>query len=291
MSSCQLPQEELSAYLDDELEPDERHAVEQHLASCQTCKSTLAAWGRLGGLFEPFIDEPIDFAPVRRAKQRARTVLVASIVLVLTAGAVLIGQIGSPETSPFAGGAPTATASVTLVPTRDPDRQPTRPRPPVPGLTQEPLAPNTPNEALVSSSGDSAAMSAIMWTTASAAPSEALEISATLTNVTSQTVTFDAPTESVFDLVIWDENGVEVTRRSLVENWSGGTITRSLQAGESSDETFTVAAPSEPGEYSIGLDLRLSEPKSFATPLPVGSSPEPSPATAFQTVPVLLQIS
>ena len=38
---------EISAYFDDELEPREREAVEQHLKDCPTCRASLDSMGKL----------------------------------------------------------------------------------------------------------------------------------------------------------------------------------------------------------------------------------------------------
>ncbi len=73
--NCETTSRKLSAYLDDELPPPERQAVEQHLADCPLCRRQLAGLRALAGPLAQLegTAPPADFARrVRRLAQRRR---------------------------------------------------------------------------------------------------------------------------------------------------------------------------------------------------------------------------
>ncbi|MGQ9531477.1 MAG: zf-HC2 domain-containing protein [Desulfotomaculales bacterium] len=57
--SCFRMRALFSAYLDHELPPAARHALERHLASCATCRRELDAWRTLSGALRRLGEEPV----------------------------------------------------------------------------------------------------------------------------------------------------------------------------------------------------------------------------------------
>lgn len=61
-----------SAYLDHELSPAARHALERHLASCATCRRELDAWRTLSGALRRLGEEPVAVPAGFRARLMER---------------------------------------------------------------------------------------------------------------------------------------------------------------------------------------------------------------------------
>lgn len=283
MSVCDVRGEDLSAFVDSELGILEHREIEAHLATCDACRATVRAWKRLGALFEPFIDEPIEFTPPVRVPQYLRTVLVASVLLLFVIGAVLLGSLGGGEPSGLASPGVPIASSVEPSPSRT--REPRPAESPTPTRTEP--AQTEPAIEQIDGSGERGPFAAAFTIDGPVSAGGPMEIAATLRNATGDPVSFDAPVESVFEVVIRDATGDEVLRRSVAAAWSGDTMTRTLRGSEVLRETFEVAGPEAAGEYTITIELPL-EPSSFYT-LP-SPSPTQEPVEAFATEPVTFEV-
>lgn len=288
MSTCdRIRGEDLSAFIDQELGIIEHREIASHLATCATCAETVRAWRRLGDLFEPFIDEPIVFTPPIRVPQYLRTVLVASVLLLFVIGAVLVGSLGGGTPGQLASPGVPIPSSVEPTPSPTPTR--TRDQAPTPTRTEpaQTVPPIEPTTNVVEGSGAGGPFAARFAFQGPIEPGEPIEIDATVENTSSDPISFDAPVESVFDIVIYDAEGAEMLRRSVADAWSGDTMTRTVRVGEPLTETFTITAPSAAGAYTIAMELPLEPPEYFT-----GSSPDPEqpPVEAFGTAPVRFEV-
>lgn len=285
MSVCDVRGEGLSAFVDAELGILEHREVEAHLATCDECAATVCAWKRLGTLFEPFIDEPIEFTPPIRVPQHLRTVLVASVLLLFVIGAVLVGSLnGGIEPGQLASPGVPVPSSVEPTPTRT--REPMPSKEPTPTRTG-PASTEPAIEHIVGSGEGGPFTAGFVIDVVPVHADGTMGIVANLRNATTDPVSFDAPVESVFEVVIRDASGAEVARRSVSDAWSGDTMTRTLRGDEVLSENFEIDAP-EAGEYTITIELPL-EPSSFYT-LP-DPSPKSEPVEAFATEPVAFTVS
>lgn len=289
MSTCDVLGERLSAFLDAELGIVEHREVEAHLATCDACTERLRAWRKLDALFEPFVDEPVPFTIPAVRWRAARTFLVASVVLLLAAGAILVGAIArNGEPSDFASPGipiPSSSRSPSASPTVGPSASRTGPGP------TRPTVPSTqpPSGGGLLMRGAGGPFEASIPIDRVIDAGEPVEVRAELRNASSDAVTFDGPTESVFDLVVTDTDGNEVYRRSSADAWSGERMTRGLDAGDALTETFTITAPAEPGEYRIHVELPLEDPSFTTSPSPDGNGSEAG-IEAFSTEPVNVQV-
>ena len=273
MSTCSVVRgEDLSAFVDDELGIAERREMESHLATCATCAETVRAWRRLGTLFEPFIDEPIVFTPPVRVPQYLRTVLVASVLLLFVIGAVLLGSLGGGTPGQLASPGIPIPSSIepTPTPSREPAPTPTRTEP------AQTVPPIEPSSDVVEAAGSGGPFAATFSFTGPIEADQPIEIEAALHNTADEPVSFDAPVESVFDIVIRDDSGAEVSRRSVTDAWSGDTMTRTVRGGEPLTETFIITAPSVAGSYTVSMELPL-EPPAYTT------APSPGPGQQVET--------
>lgn len=73
---CQQAQEWMSRAMDDELNPDQRDRLEQHIASCPDCQAVRATWFEAGDLLRrevvPVPSADVMWADVRRALRQAK---------------------------------------------------------------------------------------------------------------------------------------------------------------------------------------------------------------------------
>lgn len=99
MRECSKVQENLSAYLDDELPPEQREAIQAHLAVCPACRQELARLTRLWEALAALPSEPPPEGLVeqvlarlagRKAPRRRSLALAASVLL----GVFLGGTMG-----------------------------------------------------------------------------------------------------------------------------------------------------------------------------------------------------